>query len=115
MGRGTFDRLRVWAIHKLKGVIPEEIKLPETPPVKAYVAIPKKISARMILREGELYVPSIIQQMLSYQIADALVDNGFFNFTSAKDPAGFSPPELRAELWVVKKEERHNENTDWPT
>lgn len=112
MGRGTFNRLRVWAIHKLKGVIPEEIILPETSPVKAYVAVPKKISARMILREGELYVPSLIQQRLSYQIADALVDNGFFNFTSAKDPAGFSPPELRAELWVVKKEERHNENTD---
>lgn len=107
MGRGTFNRLRVWAIHKLKGVIPEEIILPETSPVKAYVAVPKKISARMILREGELYVPSLIQQRLSYQIADALVDNGFFNFTSAKDPAGFSPPELRAELWVVKKE---NEN-----
>ena len=109
------EKLRVRIIHALNGVTPEEIKLPETPPVKAYVAIPKKISARMILREGELYVPSLIQQRLSYQIADALVDNGFFNFTSAKDPAGFSPPELRAELWVVKKEKRHNENTDWPT
>ena len=104
MGRGTFNRLRVWAIHKLKGVIPEEIILPETPPVKAYVDVPKKISARMILREGERYSPAIIQQTLSYQIADALVDNGFFNFTSENNPAGFSPPELRAELWVVKKE-----------
>lgn len=107
MGRGTFNRLRVWAIHKLKGVIPEEIILPDTPPVKAFVGIPKKISARTILREGELYVPSLIQQQLSYQIADALVDKGFINFTSENDPAGFSPPELRAELWVVKKE---NEN-----
>lgn len=104
MGRSTFDRLRVWAIHKLNGVIPEEIILPETPPVKAYVDVPKKISARMILREGERYSPAIIQQTLSYQIADALVDNGFFNFTSENDPAGFSPPELRAELWVAKKE-----------
>ena len=109
MGRGIFNRLRVWAIHKLKGVIPEEIKLPETPPVKAYVDAPKKISVRMFLKEGELYAPEIIRQMLSYQIADALVDNGFINFTSANDPAGFSPPELRAELWVVKKEERQNE------
>ena len=100
-----FEKLRVWAIHKLNGVTPEEIILPETPPVKAFVDIPKKISARMILREGELYVPSLIQQRLSYQIADALVDNGFINFTSANDPAGFSPPELRAELWVVKKEQ----------
>ena len=105
MGRGTFDRLRAWAIHKLKGVTPEEIKLPETPPVKAYVAVPKKISARMILREGELYVPSLIQQRLSYHIADALVDKEFINFTSVNDPAGFSPPEFRAELWVVKKEQ----------
>lgn len=107
MGRGTFNRLRVWAIHKLKGVIPEEIILPETPPVKAYVAVPKKISARMILREGELYAPAIIQQVLSYQIADALVDEGFINFIAAEVPAGSSAPELRAELWVVKKE---NEN-----
>lgn len=107
MGRGTFNRLRVWAIHKLKGVIPEEIKLPETQPVKAYVAVPKKISARMILGEGELYAPAIIQQMLSYQIADALVDEGFINFLAAEVPTGSRAPELRAELWVVKKE---NEN-----
>ena len=113
MGRGTFNRLRVWAIHKLKGVIPGEIKLPETPPVKAYVAIPKKISARMIIREGELYAPAIIQKILSYQIADELVDNGFINFASVNDPAGFSPQELRAELWVVKKEDEHgNFRTD---
>ena len=112
MGRGTFNRLRVWAVHKLKGVIPEEIILPETPPVKAFVGIPKKISARTILREGEWYVHELMQQRLSYQIADALVDNGFINFTSTNDPAGFSPPELRAELWVVKKEERNNENRD---
>ena len=107
MEKGTtmFEKLRVWAIHKLKGVIPEEIILPETPPIKAYTAVPKKISARTILGEGELYAPAIIQQMLSYQIADALVDKGFINFTSANDPAGFSPPELRAELWVVKKEQ----------
>ena len=105
MGHGMFNRLRVWAIHKLKGVIPEEIKLPETPQAKSYIAIlPKKISARMILREGEWYAPEIIQKRISYQIADVLVDNGFFNFTFEKDPAGFSPPELRAELWVVKKE-----------
>ena len=90
MGRGTFDRLRAWAIHKLKGVTPEEIKLPETPPVKAYVAVPKKISARLILREGEFYAPALVQQQLSYKIADALVDNGFINFTSTNDPAGFS-------------------------
>ena len=99
------EKLRVRIIHALNGVTPEEIKLPKTPPVKAYVAAPKKISARTILREGEWYAPAIIQQMLSYQIADALVDNGFINFTSANDPAGFSPPELRAELWVVKKEQ----------
>ena len=99
-----FEKLRVWAIHKLNGVTPEEIILPETPPVKAFVDIPKKISARTILREGEFYAPALVQQQLSYKIADALVDSGFINFTSANDPAGFSPPELRAELWVVKKE-----------
>lgn len=108
-----FEKLRIWAIHKLNGVTPEEIILPETLPVKAYVAVPKKISARMILREGEFYAPALIQQRLSYQIADALVDNGFINFTSANDPAGYSPPELRAELWVVKKEDEHgNFRTD---
>lgn len=108
-----FEKLRVWAIHKLNGVTPEEIKWPETPQIKAYTGVPKKISARMILREGELFVPSLIQQRLSYLIADALVDNGFINFTSENDPAGFSPPELRAELWVVKKEDEHgNFRTD---
>ena len=112
MGSGTFNRLRVWAIHKLKGITPEEIKLPETPPIKAYTAVPKKISARMILREGEWYDPAIIQKMLSYQIADELVDNGFINFTSANDPAGFSPQELRAELWVVKKEDEHGRSDE---
>ncbi len=100
-----FEKLRVWAIHKLKGVTPEEIILPEKPPIKAYTEVPEKISARMILREGEWYAPEIIQKMLSYQIADGLVDNGFINFTSTNDPEGFSPPELRAELWVVKKEQ----------
>lgn len=99
-----FEKLRVWAIHKLNGVTPEEIKLPETPPIKAYTAVPKKISARTILREGVSYCPELVMQQLSYQIADALVDKGFINFTSENDPAGFSPPELRAELWVVKKE-----------
>lgn len=103
MGK-ILEKLRVGIIHKLKGVTPEEIKLPETPPVKAYTAVPKKISARMFLREGEYYAPALVQQQLSYKIADALVDEGFINFLAAENQGGIMPPELRAELWVVKKE-----------
>ena len=105
MGRSTFDKLRVWAIHKLKGITPDEVRLPETPPIKAYTVVPKKVTAKMILHEGREYAPAVVQQRLSYQLADVLVDNGFINFYTGVYQDGLGCAEIRADLWVVKKEE----------
>ena len=99
------EKLRVWVIHKLKGITPEEIKLPEPSPAKAYTVIPKKITARMILNAGHEYSPALVQQRLSYLLMDAVVDNGFVNFYSADEPADYEHHTIRADLWVVKKEE----------
>lgn len=99
------ERIRVWIVHKLKGVMPEDVRLPEAPQIKAYTAIPKKVSARMIIREGEEYPPAIVQQRLSYRLADTLVDSGFINFYSAEYPGCIDNTEIIADLYVIKKEE----------
>ena len=99
------EKLRVRIIHALNGVTPEEIKLPEPSPIKAYTVVPKKITARMILNAGQGYSPALVQQRLSYLLMDAVVDNGFVNFYSADEPADYKHHTIRADLWVVKKEE----------
>ena len=93
-----FEKLRVWFIHKLKGVIPEP------PPIITYNVVPQKFSAKMMFREGENYAPEIVQKMLSYQLADALADNGFINFSVCERTDGLFAPVMRAELLAIKKE-----------
>ena len=104
MWRNVFERLRICIIHKLNGLTPQEVLLRDKNPFKAYVALPEKFSARMLLRDGEVYPQELIQQQLSYHIADALVDKGYINFSSNQRDS-IAPVELRAELWVVRREE----------
>ena len=109
MGRNTFERLRVWIIHKLNGVTQLEANLPpqKTLQIKQHTAMPQMISAKMVLREGEYYAPALVQQRLSYQLADALVDNGLINFYTGVRPDEMGRNIIRADLWVIKKEENH--------
>ena len=105
MGRSIFDKLRVWAIHKLKGVVPEEVRLPETPQIKTYTATPEKVTAKMILHAGMEYSPAIVQQRLSHMLMDAVVDRGYVNFHVSENPTDYEHRTIRADILVIKKEQ----------
>ena len=95
--------LRAWMIHKLKGYTKEEVLKQEHFEIKSYTAVPQKVTAKAILQAGREYSPAIVQQRLSYQLMDAVVDNGYVKFYSEEYPGGMEHV-IHADLWVIKKE-----------
>ena len=98
------EKLRIKLIHKLKGLTLEEVQKTEHIEIKAFTAVPERVTAKMILHAGREYAPAVVQQRLSYQLADVLVDGGYINF-HVGDVNGESMEHIiRADLWVIKKD-----------
>ena len=99
-----FEKLRVKIIHKLKGLTLEEVQKPKNIEFKSFTAVPEKVTAKMILHAGREYAPAVVQQRLSYQLADALVDGGYVNFFASEENNGSMEHIICAYLWVIKKD-----------